>query len=109
VGGAGTDPLLCNTQVTDDILDEVGLGRGDSGGPALFNGMIVGVASWGARLDNTYPSFGWGSINGHASTVNAANLAWIQSQVIPEPGTYAMVVVGLLGTGLVARRRRQQA
>lgn len=109
VGGAGDDPLLCNTRVTGDLLDEVGIGRGDSGGPALFNGMIVGVASWGARIDNTYAFGGWGTINGHASVLDASNRAWINSQIVPEPGTYAMVVVGLLGTAVAARRRREQA
>lgn len=109
VGGAGSDPLLCNRQVTNDILDEVGIGRGDSGGPALFNGMIVGVASWGARIDSRYAFGGWGTISGHASVLDAGNAAWIAAQVVPEPGTYAMVVMGLVGTGLVARRRRQQA
>ncbi len=106
VGGIGNDPLLCNRGVTADILDEVGIGRGDSGGPALFNGMVVGVGSWGTRLDNAYPFAGWGTLSGHASVLDANNRAWIASQIVPEPGTYAMVAVGLLGAGLAARRRR---
>jgi V8-like Glu-specific endopeptidase len=105
---------LCNRGVTNDILDEVGIGRGDSGGSALFNGLIVGVASWGARLDNTFAFGGWGTISGHASVLNTTNRTWLNSviqptNVVPEPGTYALMITGLALLGGIARRRRPAA
>jgi Trypsin/PEP-CTERM motif len=101
---------LCNKGVTNDILDEVGIGRGDSGGSALFNGMIVGVASWGARLDGTFAFGGWGTLNGHVSVMQADNRAWLNTVTgVPEPSTYALFATGIVMLGAYSRRRNKKS
>ena len=101
---------VCNRGVTSDLLDEVGIGRGDSGGAAWFNGLIVGVASFGSRIDGTFPFGGWGTIAGYASAMDAENRAWLMTvapgSVVPEPSTYALMATGLAGLAAIARRRR---
>ena len=106
-----TNPLVCNRGVTGDILDEVGVGRGDSGGPALFNGLIAGVASWGTGGSLNPGAFGaWGALYGHVNVTLASNQAWLNlvapGAVVPEPSTYALMATGLAGLAAIARRRR---
>jgi Trypsin/PEP-CTERM motif len=92
---------------------------GDSGGgDFVWNGsewLVTGVHSWGwqfcgGRLDpncdfSSRNSGSWGDLM--ASTAVYSHVDWINSVVaIPEPGTYALMVLGLLGVGAAARRRR---
>ena len=109
---------ICNRGVSNPLM-EVGIGRGDSGGAAFFNGMIVGVASFGESIrsaecgppipPDTRNQACLGRIGagfGYASTLTASNLAWVQSQIVPEPSTYALLAFGLGVLGPVSRRRR---
>ncbi len=89
---------------------EGGLAGGDSGGPAfLFDAAntryIAGVASFGARIpgpdiDGLLNS-SFGEFNGHTSV--AFNADWIRAQLVPEPGSLALLGLGAMTFG---RRRR---
>ncbi|MBI2797623.1 MAG: trypsin-like serine protease [Gemmatimonadetes bacterium] len=107
-------PVLCQNGYG---LDEVGLGPGDSGGPAFVAGQIAGVASWIARID-AGPTGGFGALNGHAcvarwaTTLTAAvdddcmaNYKFVDAAMVPEPATYFLVGTGLGLMGLIRRRR----
>jgi len=103
LGGA----KYCNTGVG---LREVGLGGGDSGGPSFINGRIASVNSYGlsfgtafgdavAGLNSSFGEFsGYVPVYIHADFINAA--------LVPEPGTYGLMALGLLGVAAAARRRR---
>lgn len=91
---------------------EVTTGRGDSGGAAfLSNWTISGVASFGESSNGILGGFGFAE--GHTCVANIANnsrcqsnFAFVNSQVVPEPATSAMLAVGLLAlVGMVRRKR----
>ena len=91
---------------------EVSVAPGDSGGPSFINGRVAGITTFGVRLSFT---------NGGTSDVTArldssfGEFAaytrvsyyhdWLQSQMIPEPGTYALFTIGLLGIATRLRTR----
>ncbi len=101
---------------------------GDSGGgdfvwdEASGNWLLSAVHSWGWQFCQgriTSPSCdyrtnndsSYGDLSG--STAVFTHIAWIESIVgrsvtapIPEPGTYAMMLLGLTAVGAFARRRR---
>ena len=101
---------------------EVGSAPGDSGGPTFLDGKIAGVTSFGLTfrdlqdangnytlcsavnpdilcgINSTFGEFaGDTRVSGHSQ--------WILSN-IPEPETYAMMLLGLGVMGFVARRRK---
>lgn len=93
---------------------EAGAASGDSGGPLFINGRLAGITSFGSYFtaggapyvaDPARPFNSFGSFGGWAPV--SANLDFIASATVPEPGTYALMLTGLAGVGLVARRRRE--
>jgi secreted trypsin-like serine protease len=91
---------------------EVSVAPGDSGGPSFIDGRIAGITTFGVRLSFT---------NGATSDVTArldssfGEFAaytrvsyygdWIHSQMIPEPATYVLFTIGLLGIAARLRAR----
>ncbi len=95
-----------------DGLREVGVSFGDSGSAAFdVQGRILGVASFAVLFPGGTALAGFEF--GYACVANVAgnegcqsNHRWVQSQLVPEPSTYAMLATGLVGLLAVARRRR---
>jgi secreted trypsin-like serine protease len=96
---------------------EVGAGNGDSGGPTFIDGKVAGITSFGLTFfsnsnrecfaDNPDFVCGLNSSFGEfgGDTRVSYYSEWITAS-IPEPGTYALMGLGLLAVGTAARRRR---
>ncbi|MEP6836160.1 MAG: trypsin-like serine protease [Gemmatimonas sp.] len=91
---------------------EINLGSGDSGGPLFINNQIAGVAGYGLTfrglgdIDDALNST-FGEFSGWTST--AYNADWITSvtTTAPEPGSFALVGVGVFALiGFSQRRHR---
>jgi hypothetical protein len=104
-GAAGA--VFCNT---GRGTREVGVAGGDSGGPQFIGSLVSGVNSYGltfgtafgdslAGLNNSFGEFS-GYVPTHIHT------AFINAALVPEPGTYGMMALGMLGIAAAARRRR---
>lgn len=106
LGGA----KYCNTGLG---LREVGLGGGDSGGPSFINGRIASVNSYGLTFGTAFGDVvaginsSFGEFSGYVPVYIHAD--FIRAAMVPEPGTYGLMALGLLGVAGVAARRRRQA
>lgn len=88
-------------------LREVGIAGGDSGGGAFINGQLASVNSYslsfGANFGDFKPQLqsSWGELNGFVPTfIHADFIAGV-----PEPGTWAMMILGFGFVGGAMRRR----
>ena len=95
------------TSDTNNPNDTTGLSNGgDSGGPLLYNGNLIGIASFGdLPRSGTLPE-GQTYDGGYVDLANPGNADWLISVLdeAPEPGTWMLAAGGAL---LVFLRRRK--
>jgi hypothetical protein len=86
---------------------EVGIAGGDSGGAAFINGRIASVNSYSLSFGTGFGDFktglqsSWGELNGFVPTYIHADFI----NGVPEPGTWAMMILGFGFVGGALRRR----
>ena len=98
----------------DSSLNQLGyqlIGAGQSFTETLSG---LGAGTYVLWTDNLSPNDTLASINCGCGTLPSAGVTGkfsfnIAAAAVPEPGTWAMMMLGLLGTGAVLRRRRERA
>jgi len=96
----------CNTGLG---ATEVSTAGGDSGGPQFINGRIASVTGYGITFGTGYGDIDnslndtFGELNGFIPTFIHAD--FIHDSMVPEPATWAMLLVGFGMMGYVIRRR----
>ncbi len=94
---------------------EVGVAGGDSGGGSFIDGKVATVNSYGLTFGSA-----WGDVDnnlnssyGEFTGVVPVNFHtnWIIDRMVtvPEPATWAMLIIGFGAVGLSARRRRRES
>ncbi len=91
---------------------EVGIAGGDSGGPGYINGRLASINSYGLTFGSNFGDFdgvfnaGWGEFSGYVPV--SIHRGFIKnSMVVPEPATWAMMIVGFGFIGGSIRMRRR--
>ena len=107
--GLGPMPQFCDL---GRGADEVSVAGGDSGGPQFVNGRISSVTSYGLSFGTTFGDIraglnsSFGEMNGFVPTSIHRNFI-LSSLVapIPEPASWALMIIGFGFVGSAIRRR----
>jgi Trypsin len=89
---------------------EVGIAGGDSGGPGFVDGKLASINSYGLTFGANFGDFGgglnsgWGEYSGYVPVY--IHTDFIASTALPEPASWAMLIIGFGLTGATMRRRR---
>ena len=104
LGGA----QFCNRGRGDDEVTTAG---GDSGGPQFIDGQVAGITSYGLSFGTDFGDIlsGLNSSFGEFSGAVPVYIhtGFINASMVPEPATVVLMMTGLAGIGIVARRRRR--
>jgi PEP-CTERM motif len=99
----GGDNIQADTAVPPDtvggLLFAIGTTTPVSGQDVLFNVFANGNGTFSEVLDGTLDGIRFFDNNGSAVTLTAA---------VPEPSTWAMMVLGFFGLGFMAYRRKSE-
>ena len=96
---AGADQLIMNWPLSGGSPLNGCSWTGDSGGGCFVNGQLVGVIDFNAGGPYFGSATGATSVSQHS--------AWIDSQIVPEPGT--LVLLGVAAAGFFIFRIKRQA
>lgn len=92
---------------------EVGVAGGDSGGPQFINGRLAAVTSYGLSFGADFGDIdedlnsSWGEFSGYVPTY--IHRDFLLASFVPEPATWAMMILGVGMIGGSLRRRRADA
>lgn len=120
VGGAGGS-VFCDLGLG---AREAGVAGGDSGGPSFVNGLIASVNSYGLTFGPSFGDFGPTPCDGDPATATPSCLnssfgefsghvpVWlhadfISASLVPEPETYLLMMIGVLGLTVAVRRQNR--
>jgi hypothetical protein len=99
--------LWTTTSDTGTPTNTTGLSNGgDSGGPLLYNGNLIGITSFGDLPRGGILPIGQTYEADYMNLANPGNAGWLNSilqQEVPEPGTWMLAAGGAL-LGLLRRR-----
>jgi len=86
---------------------------GDSGGGAFIDGKLASINSYGLTFGGGFGDFGgglnsgWGEYSGYVPIFIHED--FILASLVPAPGTWATLMLGLGLTGVALQRRRKAA
>lgn len=89
---------------------EVGIAGGDSGGPGFVDGKLAMINSYGLTFGTNFGDFGgglnsgWGEFSGYVPVY--IHTDFIATTAVPEPASWALLIMGFGLTGATMRRRR---
>lgn len=108
LGSLNTVPLpdlpLYLTMVFGEGPDNEGLSHaGDSGGPLLLGNQIVGISSFGNLPRDTPLQAQTTYVSAYMSMANPLIGDWVADNTVPEPATYLLVGLVLIGISFLRR------
>ncbi len=101
--------------VTFHFDDSDGAGGVSAPSAVIVNGVTYAIAEPAASTPFAYTASGVGFTGKDLSVTLIRKNSWVflsevqfNAAVVPEPGTYALILSGLMASALVARRRRMR-